>query len=135
MHTTIQRIGALTAMLVLAAGATALASINIEPSNSITLQPRGKGMNNSDPDRETVTITAVSHTGKVELTQNTCKGELADVADFKVGAVESSGSGRPNENDYYATIRLNTKKAEGSCVVVFNDGSHTATVRVRIARP
>lgn len=134
MHTTIQRIGALTAVLVLAAGATALASISIEPSNSITLQPRVKGMG-GDPDRETVTITAISHTGKVEITQNTCRGEFADVSGVKAGLSESSGSGRPNENEYYATLRLQTKNREGTCVVAFNDGSHTATVHVRIAKP
>jgi hypothetical protein len=134
MSTAFQRTATLTAALVFAAGATAFASVSIEPSNSITLQPRVRGMG-GDPDRETVTITAISHSGKVQITENTCRGGLADVSGVKAGLSESSGSGRPSENEYYATLRLQTKSQEGTCVVAFSDGGHTATVHVRIAKP
>ncbi|HEX5275172.1 MAG TPA: hypothetical protein VFW34_07840 [Candidatus Rubrimentiphilum sp.] len=134
MFTTFQRAGILTVALCMAAGATAFATVTIEPSNSITLQPRGRGMNNSDPDRENVTITAVSHSGKVQITENTCRG-LADVSGVKAGLSETTGSGRPAENEYYATLHLQTKTQEGNCAVSFSDGSHTATARIRIAKP
>ena len=134
MFTTFQRAGMLTAALCMAAGATAFASVTIEPSNSITLQARGRGMNNSDPDREKVTVTAISHTAKVNITENTCRG-LTDVSDYKTGANESSGSGRPSEQEYYATIRLDTKREAGSCALVFSDGGHSATVNIRIIKP
>ena len=134
MFTTIQRAGMLAVALCMAAGATALASVTIEPSNSITLQPRVRGMG-GDPDRETVTITAISHSGKVQITENTCRGGLADVSGVKAGLSESSGSGRPSENEYYATLRLQTRSQEGSCVVAFSDGGHTAIVHVHIAKP
>jgi hypothetical protein len=134
MFTTFQRAGMLTAALCMAAGATAFAAVTIEPSNSITLQTRGKGMNNSDPDRETVTITAISHSGKVQITENSCRG-LTDVSEVKMGASESTGSGRSAENDYYAALRLQTRSQEGNCSVSFSDGSHTATARIRIAKP
>ncbi len=134
MFTTFQRAGMLTAALCMAAGATAFASVTIEPSNSITLQPRGKGMSNSDPDRENVTITAVSHSGKVQITENSCRG-LADVSGIKTGLSESSGSGQSSENDYYASLHLQAKTQEGTCTLSFSDGGHTATVRIRIAKP
>ena len=134
MFTTFQRAGILTAALCMAAGATALATVTIEPSNSITLQPRGRGMNNSDPDRENVTITAISHSGKVQITENTCRG-LTTVSDVKVGSKETTGTGRAPENDYYASLHLETNRQEGNCAVSFSDGTHTATARIRIAKP
>ena len=133
MFTTFQRVSMLTAALCMAAGATAFASVTIEPSNSITLQTRVKGMG-GDIDRERVTITAISHTGKVNATENTCRG-LTDVSNYKTGSNESSGSGRASEQEYYATISINTKKQEGSCTLVFSDGGHSATVNVRIIKP
>jgi hypothetical protein len=134
MFTTFQRVGMLTAALYMAAGATAFASVTIEPSNSITLQTRVRGMGNSDPDREKVTVTAISHTAKVNITENTCRG-LTDVSNYKTGSNESSGSGRPSEQEYYATISINTKSQEGSCTLVFSDGGHSATANIRIIKP
>ena len=133
MSITFQRTAILTAALVFAAGATALASVSIEPSNSITLQPRVRGMG-GDIDRESVTITAISHSGKVQITENTCRG-LTDVSGIKTGLSETSGSGRPSENDYYASIHLASKSQEGSCELRFSDGGHTASVHVRIVKP
>jgi hypothetical protein len=134
MFTTFQRIGVLTAALCMAAGATAFATVTVEPSNSITLQVRGKGMMNSDPDREQVTITAMSHSGKVQITGNSCRS-LTDVSEVKAGSSETTGSGRAAENDYYASLHLQTKREPGNCAVSFSDGSHTATVNIRIIKP
>lgn len=134
MFTAFQRAGMLTAAFCMAAGATASATVTVEPSNSITLQVRGRGMMNSDPDREQVTITAFSHSGKVQITENSCRG-LTDISDVKSGLSESTGSGRAAENDYYASLRLQTKREPGNCTVSFSDGSHTATVHVRIVKP
>ena len=134
MSTAFQRTAILTATLVFAAGATAFASVSIEPSNSITLQPRVRGMG-GDIDRESVTITAISHSGKVEITGNTCRGGLTDVSGVKAGLSETSGSGRPSEQEYYASLHLATRSQEGSCVLTFSDGGHTAAVHVRIVKP
>lgn len=135
MFTTFHRIGGLTAMLVLAAGATAFASVTIEPSNSITLQPRVRGMaGGGDIDRERVTITAMSRTGKVNLTSNTCR-PLMDVSNYKTSDTETTGSSKPTELEYTASIHLASKSQEGSCVLTFSDGGHTAAVHVRIVKP
>ena len=132
MHTTFQRISAFTAMLVLAAGASAFAAVTVEPSTSITLLSRGKGMNR-DFERERVTITATSHTGKVMETANTCRS-LVEVSGFKTGSRESSGTGRPNEEEHYATLHLQTKAQVGTCMLTFSDGGHSVNVHIRVEK-
>jgi hypothetical protein len=132
MFTTFQRAGMLTAALAMAAGATAFASVTIEPSNSITLQTRVKGMG-GDRDREQVTLTAISHSGKVQITQNTCR-PLADVSNFHTSDRESTGTGRPGEYDYTTSLTITSKSSEGSCAVTFSDGGHSATANIRIIK-
>ena len=133
MHTTIQRIGAFTAMLVLAAGTTALASVTIEPSHSITLQTRGRGMEHSNPEREGVTLTATSRTGKVHITENSCR-PLADVSGYHTSDREITGSSG-SSYEYMASIHIESKRQEGTCAVTFSDGGHSATAHIRIVKP
>jgi len=133
MSITFQRTAVLTAALVFAAGATALASVSIEPSNSITLQTRVKGMG-GDIDRERVTIIATSHSNKVNETSNTCRG-LVDVSNYRTSERDSEGGGQPSEHVYTASIHLASRSQEGSCVVTFSDGGHAAAVHMRIVKP
>jgi hypothetical protein len=133
MFTTFQRIGMFTAALCMAAGATAFASVTIEPSNVITIQTRVKGMG-GDPDRERVTITATSHTRKVQIGENTCRS-IADVSGFKTSDRESEGTGQPSVREYIASIHIAARSQEGSCVVLFSDGGHSATAHIRIVKP
>jgi len=130
-----RRISALTTLLCFAAGTVALASINIEPSRSITLVTRVKGMG-GDPDREQVALIATTSASTLELTANTCKSEgLVTTSGVKTGWKESSGTGRASERERYVEIRLNTKSEAGQCTVSFSDGSHTAVVHIRIEKP
>jgi len=130
-----RRIGALTALLSFAAGSVALANINVEPSKSITLVTRVKGMG-GDPDREQVEITATTNAHTIELAENGCKSEgLVTTSGVKTGWKESSGTGRASEQERYVSIRLHTKSETGQCTLSFSDGTHTAVVHVRIVKP
>lgn len=132
MFSTFQRIGIFTAALGMAAGATAFAAVTIEPSNSITIQTRVKGVG-GDPERERVTVTATSRAGKVHITENSCR-PLADVSDYRTSDREVSGTGRPTELEYMASIHIAAKGQEGSCTLTFTDGGHSATAHIRIAK-
>lgn len=130
-----RRVGALTTLLCFAASTAALANITIEPSKSVTLVTRVKGMG-GDPEREAVTITATTSSEKLELTSNHCKDSgLVTTNGVKTGLTESSGSGRSSERERYVSIRLLSKAEPGQCTLSFSDGSHTATVHVRIEKP
>lgn len=133
MFTTFQRICALTVALGLAAGASALANIHIMPSDNITLLTRVKGMG-GNPDRENVKIVATSHSGKVDITANSCR-PLTEVFGYETSSSGSSGTGHPSEQTHTASIRIQSKTQEGNCELTFADGSSTQIVRIRVVKP
>ena len=122
MSTPLRRMGVLTAVLGFAAGATALASINVSPSSISVHEYRG------------FTITATSHGGKsLRVTTDTCAA-LAGTPSIKSGSHSSSQTGHPSEQTHTLTVRFPGKGQPGECAVTFSDGSETETVEVRVTK-
>ena len=136
MSNTLQRVVVLTAMLTLAVATTALATISVSPSHSVTLETRVKGMGGS-PDKDSVTITATSHgASKLNLTANTCRDQrLVDTSGYETSSSSSSETGRASEQTHTASIHLTSRQQTGECELTFSDGVHHVIVRVHIVKP
>ena len=135
MSVTARRVSALTAILCLAAGTTALASLTVTPSTSITLEVRTRGMNNGDPEAQRAEIASTSDHGQIEI-----KDGCRNVAEIVSGSIksrseESEGTGQPYKKIYYLNFILQSKPQPGECTITLSDGSRTEHVRVRVVKP